>query len=76
MNQEHKLSKSDILLSTTDLNSHIKYANQSFCNIAGYSLEEMVGQPHSMVRHNDMPKAAFKNLWSYIQDGKSWMGPV
>jgi PAS domain S-box-containing protein len=76
MNQEQKISKSDIILSTTDLNSHIKYANQSFCNIAGYSLDEMVGQPHSMVRHNDMPKAAFKNLWSYIQDGKSWMGPV
>jgi len=76
MNQEQKFSKNDILLSTTDLNSHIKYANEDFCQVAGFTLEEMVGKPHNIVRHEDMPKAAFKNLWSFVQDGKSWMGPV
>ncbi|MCG7531542.1 methyl-accepting chemotaxis protein [Psychrobium sp. MM17-31] len=76
MSKEQKFSKSDILLSTTDLDSRIKYANQHFCDIAGYSLDEMVGNPHNMVRHDDMPKAAFKDLWSFIQAGKSWMGPV
>lgn len=76
MSKEQKFSSSDILLSTTDLNSHIKYANQSFCDIAGYSLDEMKGNPHNMVRHPDMPKAAFKDLWSTIQSGQSWMGPV
>lgn len=76
MNQEQKFSSSEILLSTTDLNSHIKYANKNFCKIAGYSLDEMQGNPHNMVRHPDMPKAAFKDLWSTIQSGKSWMGPV
>ena len=76
MSREQKFSKSEILLSTTDLDSRIKYANQSFCDIAGYSLEEMKGNPHNMVRHPDMPKAAFENLWQFIRAGKSWMGPV
>jgi len=76
MSQEKNFSPSEILLSTTDLNSHIKYANQGFCDIAGYSLEELQGNPHNMVRHTDMPKAAFKDLWSTIQAGRSWMGPV
>jgi PAS domain S-box-containing protein len=76
MSKEQTFSAGDILLSTTDLNSCIKYANQSFCDIAGYSLDDMLGKPHNMVRHPDMPKAAFKDLWSYIQAGNSWMGPV
>ena len=76
MSQEKNFSPSEILLSTTDLNSHIKYANKGFCDIAGYSLDEMKGYPHNMVRHPDMPKVAFKDLWSNIQGGKSWMGPV
>lgn len=76
MSQEKSFSPSEILLSTTDLNSHIKYANKGFCDIAGYSLDEMKGRPHNMVRHPDMPKAAFKDLWSNIQEGNSWMGPV
>lgn len=76
MSKEVKFGASEILLSTTDLDSHVKYANKKFCNIAGYSLEEMVGQPHNLVRHPEMPKAAFKDLWSFIQAGNSWMGPV
>ena len=76
MSKEQLFGESEILLSTTDVNSHIKYANESFCDIAGYTLEELKGKPHNMVRHPDMPKAAFKDLWSFIQSGKSWMGPV
>ena len=76
MSKEQIFSSSDILLSTTDLNSHIKYANSAFCDIAGYSLDELVSNPHNKVRHSDMPKAAFKDLWSTIQQGDSWMGPV
>lgn len=76
MSKEQLFNQSDILLSTTDTDSHIKYANKSFCDIAGFTLEELQGNPHNMVRHPDMPKAAFKDLWSFIQSGKSWMGPV
>ncbi len=51
------------LISTTDPQSHITYANQSFCDVAGYSEEELVGNPHNLVRHGDMPKK--KRLNSY-----------
>ena len=76
MSKEQLFDQSEILLSTTDVNSHIKYANKNFCDIAGYTLEELEENPHNMVRHPDMPKAAFKDLWSFIQSGNSWMGPV
>ena len=76
MSKEQLFLPSEILLSTTDLNSNIKYANTNFCTIAGYSLNELVDNPHNKVRHSDMPKAAFKDLWSTIQQGNSWMGPV
>ncbi|MCG9769244.1 methyl-accepting chemotaxis protein [Pseudoalteromonas piscicida] len=76
MGREIKLGKHSVLLSTTDLDSRITYANQSFCDIAGFSIEEMLGQPHNLVRNQDMPKAAFRNMWSTIQNGQSWMGPV
>jgi len=76
MSKEQLFDQSEILLSTTDVNSNIKYANKNFCDIAGFSLEELKGNPHNIVRHPDMPKAAFKYLWSTIQSGNSWMGPV
>jgi len=64
------------LLSTTNLKGHITYANPEFCKIAGYSPNELINHGHNIVRHDDMPKAAFENLWSTIKQGKSWMGPV
>lgn len=64
------------LISTTDPKSYITYANQQFCDIAGYNEEELIANPHNMVRHKDMPKEAFKQMWSYLQSGKSWMGLV
>lgn len=73
---EQVFKESEILLSITDLDSHIKYANPEFCKIAGYSNEDLKGKPHNVVRHPDMPKAAFKDLWTFVQQGKSWMGPV
>lgn len=56
-----------ILLSTTDTQSHITYANQSFCTVAGYDLDAMLGKPHNMVRHPDMPPQAFEDLWRCIK---------
>lgn len=73
---EKSFSASSILLSTTDLKGRVTYANQDFCDIAGYKVEELVGHGHNIVRHPDMPKAAFENLWQTIQNGQSWMGPV
>lgn len=64
------------LLSTTTLSSHIKYASKEFCDVAGYTLDELVNQPHNMVRHPDMPPEAFKDMWEHLKAGKSWMGMV
>jgi methyl-accepting chemotaxis protein len=75
-NKEQTFKESEMLLSITDLESYIKYANPEFCKVAGYSNDELKGKPHNTVRHPDMPKAAFKDLWTFVQQGKSWMGPV
>ncbi len=64
------------LLSVTSTSSHITSVSDEFCKVAGYTPEEMIGQPHNMIRHPDMPPEAFKDLWSYLQAGKSWMGIV
>lgn len=64
------------LVSTTDLKGDITYANPAFCQVAGYRLEEMLGQHHNLVRHPDMPKAAFADLWAHLQAGKPWRGIV
>jgi aerotaxis receptor len=64
------------LVSETDEKGIITFANDDFCKIAGYSIDELVGQPHNMVRHRDMPKAAFKSLWDTVQRGEIWTGYV
>lgn len=73
---EVTFEENEVLLSTTDTKSNIKYANRHFCRVAGYELEEMVGKPHNLVRHPDMPKQAFDDLWKHLKAGRSWMGPV
>ena len=73
---ERTFTEHQQLVSTTDLNGTITYANPEFCEIAGYSLEELVGQHHNIVRHPDMPTAAFKDLWEKLKRGDSWRGMV
>jgi PAS domain S-box-containing protein len=60
----------DIIVSKTDLKGRITYANKTFCHIAGYTEREVLGQPHSLIRHPDMPRAVFKLLWDTLQDGR------
>lgn len=76
MNNETKMPEDMIIVTETDAKGIIKFANEDFCKIAGYKLEELVGNPHNMVRHNDMPKAAFADLWKTIQSGNVWKGIV
>ncbi|MCA3967021.1 methyl-accepting chemotaxis protein [Vibrio vulnificus] len=64
------------LLSITKLDSHITYASKEFCEVSGYTQEELQGKPHNIVRHPDMPSEAFKNMWEHLKLGKSWMGLV
>ncbi|QSP95734.1 methyl-accepting chemotaxis protein [Marinobacter salinisoli] len=64
------------LISTTDLKGVITYCNDEFCEISGYAREELEGQAHNLIRHPDMPQAAFQNMWTYLKAGKAWMGVV
>ena len=66
----------DISLRDTDLDGIITYASQAYESISGYTKEELIGKPHSIVRHPDMPTSAFKNLWNTIKDGQTWNGEV
>ncbi len=65
-----------IIISTTDLKGIITSASEAFCKISGYTMYELVGKPHSIVRHIDMPNSAFKDMWDTIQNGKVWKGNV
>ncbi|MGY3568831.1 methyl-accepting chemotaxis protein [Vibrio paucivorans] len=64
------------LISTTDKDGRITYANQAFCEVAGYSLEELVNQHHNIVRHPEMPKLAFADMWRHLKQGQVWRGAV
>ena len=64
------------LVSTTDTKGIITYANDAFVEISGYSRDELIGRNHNLVRHPDMPPAAFADLWQTIKQGKPWMGIV
>ena len=74
--RERSFKESQQLISTTTEKGVITYANAAFCDIAGYSSDELVGQAHNVVRHPDMPAAAFEQLWSALKQGQSWMGVV
>ncbi|MBA6294282.1 methyl-accepting chemotaxis protein [Colwellia sp. MB3u-8] len=76
LNNEKTFSAVEQLVSITDLMGRITYANPEFCAIAGYSLEELVGQHHNIVRHPSMPKAAFADLWRKLKQEDSWRGMV
>lgn len=73
---EWYFSKNDYILSETDEKGMIIYANDIFCEMAGYSLDELIGQPHNIVRHPDMPRIAFQGLWDDIQSKGFWRGIV
>ncbi|KTG17265.1 MULTISPECIES: methyl-accepting chemotaxis protein [unclassified Guyparkeria] len=60
------------LISTTDLKGQITYVNQDFIKVSGYGWHELIGKPHNLIRHPDMPPAAFKDLWDTIKAGEVW----
>ncbi len=74
--QEYLLRPDCTLVTTTDLKSRISYCNPAFIEASGYSDEELIGQPHNMIRHPDMPQEAFRDLWETIQAGLPWSGLV
>ena len=74
--REYELPEGATLMSTTDAQSHITYANAVFIEASGFSQEEVMGQPHNLVRHPDMPKEAFADMWATLQGGEPWTALV
>jgi len=64
------------IISQTDLKGVITYANRAFSEVSGYSVSELVGKPHNILRHPDMPKVVFEKMWSTLKAGQVWNGLV
>lgn len=74
--KEYPFPKGCTLVSTTDIKGRILYCNPMFIEVSGYSKEELLGQPHNLIRHPDMPEEAFRDMWQTISSGRPWSAPV
>lgn len=70
------LTANEQIVSTTDIKGNITYVNDTFCQISGYTREEVMGKNHNILRHSDMPNEAFADLWRTIKQKKFWRGAV
>lgn len=66
----------ELIVSQTDTDGRITMCNEAFVRMSGYTREELMGAPHSILRHPDMPRAAFADLWQTVSSGKRWTGYV
>ena len=73
---ERQVQEGAFIVSTTDARGHITSANEEFVRLSGYSQDELLGQPHNILRHPDMPAGAFQSLWETVQAGHPWHGLV
>ncbi|MBL8345591.1 MAG: PAS domain-containing protein [Rubrivivax sp.] len=73
---EYPFPRGATLVSTTDLKGRILYCNASFITVSGYAREDLLGQPHNLIRHPDMPAEAFRDMWATIASGRPWSAPV
>ncbi len=74
--QEYAVPKGQTLVSTTDTKGNITHCNAAFVAVSGYTRDELLGQPHNMIRHPDMPEEAFRDMWATISSGRPWSAPV
>lgn len=73
---ETEVPKDELIVSHTNLYGVITYANDTFADISGYEIDELIGRSHNIVRHPDMPSSLFTNLWETLGEGKMWSGYV
>lgn len=74
--QEFPFPTGQTLVSTTDTKGRILYCNPAFIQVSGYGKQELLGQPHNLIRHPDMPEEAFRDMWDTIRSGYPWSAPV
>jgi len=65
-----------VIITQTDGSGVITFANRLFCEVSGYSYDELIGQPHNILRHPDMPKIVFEKVWKTISSGQTWNGII
>src|SRR5689334_2918213 len=73
---EYVLPEGEVIVTRTDLKGRVTYANDAFLRSCGFTREELLGKAHNIVRHPDMPPAAFQDLWDTIKTGKPWSALV
>lgn len=73
---EYELAHGRLIVSKTNLQGNITYVNPYFCEVSGFSKEELIGQPQNIVRHPDMPPVAFADMWNTLRSGEPWTGLV
>lgn len=73
---ETEVPKDELIVSRTDFRGKITYVNETFAEISGYRPEELIGKPHNIIRHPDMPKSAFADMWETLKKGDVWEGYV
>jgi aerotaxis receptor len=73
---EYPFPKGQTLVTTTDTKGRILYCNPMFVEVSGFDREELLGQPHNIIRHPDMPEEAFRDMWKTISSGRPWSAPV
>ncbi len=74
--QEVVIQEDDFIVSKTDPKGRITYCNRIFMEIAGFAEEELLGQPHNIIRHPDMPRSVFRALWQTLQQGREFFGII
>ncbi|UTD55581.1 methyl-accepting chemotaxis protein [Halomonas sp. MS1] len=74
--REYTLDDETVLISRSDLKGNVTYANAAFVEVSGYTRDELMGSPHNLIRHPDMPEAAYADFWKTIKSGASWQGTV
>ncbi len=74
--REVTFSPDEIIVSKTDLKGNMTYVNQTFCTVSGYREPELLGKPHSLIRHAAMPRCVFKLIWDKVQAGQEIFGYV
>jgi len=73
---ESEVPYDEMIVSHTDLHGFITHVNDTFADISGYESDDLIGKPHSIVRHPDMPSSLFADLWKTLCEGKIWSGYV
>lgn len=76
LNQYKNALEESAIVSKTDTKGIITYVNDAFCEVSGYERSELIGQPQNIMRHPDMPRSVFKELWKTIKSGKIWKGTL